>query len=74
MVVDECDDFVVIVVEIVFKVCKVIDERKICDWIEKCDVENVMRNDFDDLLFVVKGCYDFLLFGDDIDEMVDGII
>ncbi|TWU08888.1 Type I restriction enzyme [Symmachiella macrocystis] len=63
-----------IAAETALKAKKLIDEHKIRDWTENRDVENAMINDLDDLMFAVKGRYDLQLTGDDIDEMIEGVI
>jgi type I restriction enzyme R subunit len=49
-------------------------EKKIRDWTNNRDVENAMMNDLDDLVFAVKGRYELLLTGEDIDELLEGIM
>ncbi|GAB5444334.1 MAG: HsdR family type I site-specific deoxyribonuclease [Fuerstiella sp.] len=68
------NDIAAIAAETALKTRKIIDEKKIRDWIDNRDVENAMINDLDDLMFAVKGRYDLPLTGDDIDEILDGIM
>lgn len=56
------------------KARKIIEEKKIRDWVNNRDVENSMINDLDDLMFAVKGRYDLLLTSEDIDDILDGIM
>ena len=70
----ERDDLVGIAAETALKAKKIIDEKKIRDWTDNRDVENAILNDLDDLLFAAKGRYDLSLTGDDIDEILEGII
>jgi type I restriction enzyme R subunit len=71
---DERDDLAGIAAETALKAKKIIDEKKIRDWTDNRDVENAILNDLDDLMFAAKGRYDLPLTGDDIDEILDGII
>lgn len=68
------DDIAAIAAETALKARKIIDEKKIRDWTGNRDVENAMVNELDDLMFAVKGRYDLPLTGDDIDEILDGIM
>lgn len=70
----ERDDLAGIAAETALKARKIIEDKKIRDWTGNRDVENAMINDLDDLMFAVKGRYDLLLTGDDIDEILDGIL
>jgi type I restriction enzyme R subunit len=74
VVTDQRDDLAGIAAETALKARKIIEGKKIRDWIDNRDVENAMINDLDDLMFAVKGRYDLALSGDDIDEMLDGIM
>ncbi len=67
-------DLAEIAAETALKARKIIDERRIRDWINNRDVENAMLNDLDDLMFSVKGRYDLPLTGTDIDELLESII
>lgn len=70
----ERDDIAGIAAETALKARKIIEEKKIRDWTDNRDVENAMVNDLDDLMFAAKGRYDLPLSGDDIDEILDGIM
>ena len=71
---EERTDLAAIAAETALKARKIIEEKKIRDWTDNRDVENAMINDLDDLLFSVKGRYELPLEGNDIDEILDGII
>lgn len=71
---EEDKDLIAIAAETAIKVKKLIDDRKIRDWVGNRDIENSMLNDLDDLIFSVKGRYDLSLSGDDIDEIATNII
>ncbi len=71
---EDRDDLAGIAAETALKAKKIIDEKKIRDWTDNRDVENAILNDLDDLMFAAKGRYDLPLSGDDIDEMLEGII
>ena len=71
---DGRDDIAGIAAEPALKARKLIEERKIRDWTNNRDVENAMMNDLDDLMFSVKGRYELPLTGEDIDEILEGII
>jgi type I restriction enzyme R subunit len=67
-------DLAAIAAETALKARKIVEERKIRDWTDNRDVVNAMMNDLDDLMFAAKGRYDLPLSGDDIDEMMEGIM
>ncbi|QDT91742.1 type I restriction endonuclease subunit R [Gimesia algae] len=71
---EDRDDIAGIAAETALKAKKIIDERKIRDWTDNRDVENAMINDLDDLMFAAKGRYELALTGDDIDEILEGIM
>ncbi|MEZ6142556.1 MAG: type I restriction endonuclease subunit R [Zavarzinella sp.] len=71
---EERDDIAGIAAETALKAKRIIDEKKIRDWVDNRDVENAMINDLDDLMFAAKGRYDLALTGEDIDEMLEGIM
>lgn len=71
---EERKDIIGIAAETALKARKIIEERKIRDWIDNQDVENAMFNELDDLMFAVKGRYELPLSGVDIDEILDGIM
>ena len=68
------DDIAGIAAETALKARKLIEEKKIRDWTDNRDVENAMINDLDDLMFSVKGRYELPLTGEDIDEILEGIM
>ena len=68
------NDIAGIAAETALKAKKIIDERKIRDWTNNRDVENAMLNELDDLMFAVKGRYELPLTGEDIDEILEGIM
>ena len=67
-------DLVGIAAETALKAKKIVEERKIRDWTDNRDVVNAMMNDLDDLMFAAKGRYDLKLSGEDIDELLEGIM
>ena len=67
-------DLAAIAAETALKARKIIEERKIRDWMNNRDVENAMINDLDDLMFAVKGRYDLPLKAEDIDDLLEGIM
>lgn len=71
---DDRDDIAGIAAETALKARKLIEEKKIRDWTNNRDIENSMMNDLDDLMFAVKGRYELPLTGEDIDEILEGII
>jgi type I restriction enzyme R subunit len=71
---DERNDIAGIAAETALKAKRIIDEKKIRDWVNNRDVENAMINDLDDLMFAAKGRYDLALTGDDIDEILEEIM
>lgn len=71
---EERDDLAGIAAETALKAKKIIDEKKIRDWTDNRDVENTILNDLDDLMFAAKGRYDLQLSGEDIDEILEGIM
>jgi len=71
---EDRDDIAGIAAETALKARKLIEEKKIRDWTDNRDVENTMINDLDDLMFSVKGRYELLLTGEDIDEILEGIM
>ncbi|MCA9090900.1 MAG: HsdR family type I site-specific deoxyribonuclease, partial [Planctomycetaceae bacterium] len=71
---EERDDIAGIAAETALKAKRIIEEKKIRDWLDNRDVENAMINDLDDLMFAAKGRYDLALTGDDIDEILEGIM
>ncbi|WP_417737749.1 type I restriction endonuclease subunit R [Rosistilla oblonga] len=68
------NDLAGIAAETALKSKKIIDEKKIRDWVDNRDVENAMINDLDDLMFAAKGRYELALTGEDIDEILEGIM
>ncbi|QDU82787.1 Type-1 restriction enzyme R protein [Polystyrenella longa] len=68
------NDLAGIAAETALKAKKIIDEKKIRDWVDNRDVENAMINDLDDLMFATKGRYELALTGEDIDEILEGIM
>ncbi|MHB0959284.1 MAG: type I restriction endonuclease subunit R [Pirellulaceae bacterium] len=71
---DGRDGIAGIAAETALKARRIIEHRKIRDWTDNRDVENAMMNDLDDLMFAVKGRYELLLTGEDIDELLEGIM
>lgn len=71
---DSRDGIAGIAAETALKARRIIEEKKIRDWANNRDVENAMMNDLDDLMFAVKGRYDLPLTGEDIDELLEGIM
>jgi type I restriction enzyme, R subunit len=71
---EDRDDIAGIAAETALKARKLIEEKKIRDWTDNRDVENAMINDLDDLMFSVKGRYELPLTGEDIDEILEGIM
>ncbi|MHB0960108.1 MAG: type I restriction endonuclease subunit R [Pirellulaceae bacterium] len=71
---DGRDGIAGIAAETALKARSIIEHRKIRDWTNNRDVENAMMNDLDDLMFAVKGRYELLLTGEDIDELLEGIM
>lgn len=69
----ERDDLTGIAAETALKARRIIEDKKIRDWVGT-DVEKAMVNDLDDLLFAAKGRYDLPLTSDDIDEILEGIM
>ncbi|WP_339907173.1 type I restriction endonuclease subunit R [Symmachiella dynata] len=71
---EDRDDIAGIAAETALKARKIMEEKMIRDWTDNRDVENAMINDLDDLMFAVKGRYELSLTGEDIDEILEGIM
>jgi len=60
--------------EAALKAKKIIDDRKIRDWVTNQDVVNSMVNELDDMMFAVKGRYDLPLSHQQIDEILENVM
>lgn len=60
--------------DIAIRIEEILDGHRIRDWTDNLDVPALMKNDSEDYLYSVKGCYDLTLTWNAIDHILAQLI